>query len=64
MPGAIRKRTCGHVDKQDQRNPAGVLLELTKWDVYLPSHPLWGCRWFGFAVQRVGRAVKSARAYM
>lgn len=46
MPGAISKRTCGHVDKQDQRNPAGVLLELTKWDVYLPSHPLWGCRCF------------------
>lgn len=46
MPGTISKRTCECVDKQDQGNPAGVLLELTKWNAYLPSHPLWGCRCF------------------
>ena len=54
MSGVMCKRTCGCVDKKDQGNPAGVLLELTKWNACLPSHLLWGCRWFWFAVYRVG----------
>jgi len=39
MSGTISKRTCGCVDKQDQRNLSGILLELTKWmPIYLPIH--------------------------